>query len=112
MFVIPARFQNALVNHLEVELFTPRLDILPASQRLLWDELESTPRSLVLYGGTALGHCVWVTGRRALDRSSNIWSSHTTHVVARNLPMTELIACSPVSGPTTPIAPTLWARMS
>jgi hypothetical protein len=35
-------------------LFTPRLDILPASQRLLWDELESTPRPMVLYGGTAL----------------------------------------------------------
>ena len=35
-------------------MFTPRLDILPASQRLLWDELESTPRPMVLYGGTAL----------------------------------------------------------
>ncbi|MGH2507765.1 MAG: nucleotidyl transferase AbiEii/AbiGii toxin family protein [Ktedonobacteraceae bacterium] len=35
-------------------MFTPRLDILPHSQRLLWDELESTPRSFVLYGGTAL----------------------------------------------------------
>lgn len=35
-------------------MFTPRLDILPSSQRLLWNELEATPRSFVLYGGTAL----------------------------------------------------------
>lgn len=39
---------------MEVDLFTPRLDILPSSQRLLWDELEATPRTFVLYGGTAL----------------------------------------------------------
>lgn len=36
------------------------LDILPASQRALWDELGSTPSQFVLYGGTAialrLGH--------------------------------------------------------
>jgi hypothetical protein len=38
----------------EVDLFTPRLDILPSSQRLLSDELEATPRTFVLYGGTAL----------------------------------------------------------
>jgi len=48
------QMQRKLVNHLEVELFTPRLDMLPPSQRLLWDELESTPRSFVLYGGIAL----------------------------------------------------------
>lgn len=35
-------------------MFAPRLDVLPSSQRLLWNELESTPRSFVLYGGTAL----------------------------------------------------------
>lgn len=42
----------------------PRLDILPAAQRALWDELDSVPRSFVLYGGTALavrlGHRVSV----------------------------------------------------
>lgn len=41
-------------------MFTPRLDILPAPQRILWDELQLTPKSFVLYGGTAiavrLGH--------------------------------------------------------
>jgi hypothetical protein len=42
------------------EFFTPRLDILPAPQRRLWDELVETPREFTLYGGTAialhLGH--------------------------------------------------------
>lgn len=45
---------------LEVVLFNARLDILPASQRLLWEEFEATPKTFVLYGGTAmalrLGH--------------------------------------------------------
>ena len=40
--------------------FTPRLDILPPSQRRLWDELGAIPAEFVLYGGTAialhLGH--------------------------------------------------------
>jgi hypothetical protein len=40
--------------------FKPRLDILPASQRRLWEELGATPPHFVLYGGTAialrLGH--------------------------------------------------------
>jgi hypothetical protein len=34
--------------------FAPRLDILSAPQRLLWDELVSVPEAFVLYGGTAL----------------------------------------------------------
>jgi hypothetical protein len=45
--------------------FTPRLDILPKSQRRLWDELAAIPADFVLYGGTAialhLGH------RRSVD---------------------------------------------
>ena len=40
--------------------FAPRLDILPAPQRRLWDELAAVPPEFVLYGGTAialhLGH--------------------------------------------------------
>ena len=40
--------------------FSPRLDILPDEQRTLWPELARVPKSLVLYGGTAvairLGH--------------------------------------------------------
>jgi hypothetical protein len=35
-------------------LFTPRLEILPSPQRLLWEEFQPTPKSFVLYGGTAL----------------------------------------------------------
>lgn len=40
--------------------FSPRLDMLPDEQRTLWPELARVPKSLVLYGGTAvairLGH--------------------------------------------------------
>jgi hypothetical protein len=40
--------------------FTPRVDILPEAQRVLWSELGATPREFTLYGGTAialrLGH--------------------------------------------------------
>ena len=35
-------------------MFTPRLEVLPAPQRRLWDELVETPKDFVLYGGTAL----------------------------------------------------------
>jgi len=34
--------------------FRPRLDALPAPQRVLWPELAAVPRRYVLYGGTAL----------------------------------------------------------
>jgi Nucleotidyl transferase AbiEii toxin, Type IV TA system len=34
--------------------FSPRLEILPASQRRLWTELATVPHEFVLYGGTAL----------------------------------------------------------
>jgi hypothetical protein len=41
-------------------MFSPRLNILHRSQRLLWDELSLTPGEFILYGGTAialrLGH--------------------------------------------------------
>ena len=41
-------------------MFRPKLDILPAVQRLIWEDLNQIPRSFVLYGGTAmalrLGH--------------------------------------------------------
>lgn len=40
--------------------FAPRLDVLPAPQRRLWEELGAIPPEFVLYGGTAialhLGH--------------------------------------------------------
>jgi hypothetical protein len=38
----------------ERDMFTPRLEVLPAPQRRLWDELVETPKDFVLYGGTAL----------------------------------------------------------
>ncbi len=34
--------------------FSPKINILPASQRALWKELKATPKHFVLYGGTAL----------------------------------------------------------
>jgi hypothetical protein len=41
-------------------MLRPRLDVLAASQRALWHELEATPPGFILYGGTAialrLGH--------------------------------------------------------
>jgi Nucleotidyl transferase AbiEii toxin, Type IV TA system len=39
---------------MEVSLFDPKIEILPLSQRKLWNELGQTPRHFVLYGGTAL----------------------------------------------------------
>ena len=35
-------------------MFTPNLSILPEPQRRLWAELRDTPKTFVLYGGTAL----------------------------------------------------------
>ena len=35
-------------------MFTPKLEVLPAPQQRLWDELVQTPSDFVLYGGTAL----------------------------------------------------------
>src|SRR5438105_1886420 len=37
-----------------MDAFVPKLSILPAPQRRLWDELVSVPTHFVLYGGTAL----------------------------------------------------------
>jgi Nucleotidyl transferase AbiEii toxin, Type IV TA system len=43
-----------------LSLFRPKLDILLAAQRLIWEDLSQVPSSFVLYGGTAmarrLGH--------------------------------------------------------
>lgn len=58
--------------------FSPRLDILPPSQRRLWPELIEVPGEFVLYGGTAialhLGHRQSVDfdffGNRGLDPTS------------------------------------------
>src|ERR1700689_2615562 len=59
------------------DLFSPRLDILPPSQRRLWDEFVAVPAEFVLYGGTALalhlGHRQSVDfdffGNRPLDEA-------------------------------------------
>ena len=43
-----------------VKRITPQLQILPTTQRRLWDELSAVPEPFILYGGTAialhLGH--------------------------------------------------------
>lgn len=45
---------------MKTKVFSPKLDILPASQRSLWKELANVPMEFTLYGGTAvalhLGH--------------------------------------------------------
>ena len=37
-----------------IGIFNPRCNSLPASQRLLWDELVDVPPDFTLYGGTAV----------------------------------------------------------
>lgn len=44
---------------------TVRLDILPPSQRRLWDELGSVPEGFTLYGGTALA--LYLGHRQSVD---------------------------------------------
>jgi hypothetical protein len=52
------------MNDNDDKMLTPQLDILPAGQRRLWTELNTTPEEFALYGGTALalrlGHRVSV----------------------------------------------------
>jgi len=45
--------------------FQPKLSILPAPQRRLWDELGTVPPEFVLYGGTALA--LHLGHRQSLD---------------------------------------------
>jgi hypothetical protein len=46
-------------------VFTPRLEILPPSQRNLWKELDATPEHFTLYGGTALA--LYLGHRQSVD---------------------------------------------
>src|SRR5713226_221415 len=39
---------------MELKMFRPNLSILPEPQKQLWVELRDTPKTFVLYGGTAL----------------------------------------------------------
>lgn len=39
---------------MHMDHFSPHLEVLPASQRTLWNELSEVSREFVLYGGTAL----------------------------------------------------------
>jgi hypothetical protein len=58
-----------------MQVFSPRLDVLPEAQRRLWGELTAVPDEFTLYGGTALalhlGHRKSVDfdffGKRAID---------------------------------------------
>jgi hypothetical protein len=58
-----------------MQVFSPRLDVLPEAQRRLWAELTAVPGEFTLYGGTALalhlGHRKSADfdffGKRAID---------------------------------------------
>ncbi|MEA3292039.1 MAG: nucleotidyl transferase AbiEii/AbiGii toxin family protein [Pseudomonadota bacterium] len=45
--------------------FVPHLEILPAPQRRLWDELREVPEEFVLYGGTAIA--LYLGHRESID---------------------------------------------
>jgi hypothetical protein len=45
--------------------FSPHLEILPAPQRALWNELSEVSREFVLYGGTALA--LYLAHRQSVD---------------------------------------------
>jgi hypothetical protein len=45
--------------------FSPHLEILPAPQRALWNELSEVSREFVLYGGTALA--LHLAHRKSVD---------------------------------------------
>jgi Nucleotidyl transferase AbiEii toxin, Type IV TA system len=80
---VPAAWQSNLtasrasesVRHAEVDLVTPRLDVLPSSQRLLRDELEATPRTFVLYGAAALALRLGHRASEDFDFTTDIFAS-------------------------------------
>jgi hypothetical protein len=51
-------------RHMSASFF-PHLEILPASQRRLWDQLAGVPPEFVLYGGTAIA--LHLAHRRSVD---------------------------------------------
>jgi Nucleotidyl transferase AbiEii toxin, Type IV TA system len=57
---------------LAMKVFLPKLNVLPASQRMVWAELSEIPKEFILYGGTAvalhLGH------RQSIDFDFFGWS--------------------------------------
>lgn len=63
---------------------TPRLDILPSSQRTLWAELATVPSGFTLYGGTAIalryGH------RQSEDFDFFVHSSFDPSSLSQQLP--------------------------
>jgi len=58
--------------------FSPRLDILPESQRRLWSELSAVPSEFTLYGGTALA--LHLGHRKSVDFA--FFGSHAVDVAA------------------------------
>lgn len=51
-------------------MFEPKLQILPAAQRVLWRELGSVPPEFVLYGGMAVA--LQLDHRQTVDCSGRI----------------------------------------
>jgi hypothetical protein len=59
--------------------FSPHLEILPAPQRALWNELSEVSREFVLYGETALA--LHLAHRQSVD--FDLYSSHSANFECR-----------------------------
>lgn len=80
-----------------MNILVPRLGVLPAAQRRLWDEFrDSLPSSFVLYGGTALA---LQTGSRESEDfdffSNDPLDAHSLRVTLPFLASAELIQAAP-----------------
>jgi hypothetical protein len=80
-----------------VNTITPRLDVLPAAQRRLWDEFRGgLPSSFVLYGGTALALRTGSRESEDFDFFSNEpLDAHTLRATLPFLAGAELIQAAP-----------------
>ena len=81
-------------------MFTPKLGILPVSQRSLWDELRQTPPEFVLYGGTALALRLGHRHSEDFDFFSN--SSFVPETLRKRIPYLEGAEISQIEANTLP----------
>ncbi len=65
----------------------PRLDILLAQQRRLWNELSQIPEGFVQYGGTAIG--LRLGNRQSIDFDFFSTMPLSAETMSRNIPFLE-----------------------